>query len=190
MLPSGHLAAGYLVTTALLEIVNAHLTADQNSIVLFCGTISGALPDIDLAYYFFRGKIGKLNPNENHRLYITHAPILWLLLSAFFYALATTNFGRMLAASLFLGTWSHFALDSIEYGVPWLWPFYLERIAFKKEIINYHDTKAKFFKAHFYFATKTYPKMITFWIEVVIIIAALVLFFSTNTHLLSYLLIK
>lgn len=179
MLPSGHFAAGYLVTTALIKIANANLSTSQVGVVTLVGTLSGIAPDIDLAYYFFRQKKGKLKKDENHRFYLTHAPLLWLLLSLGIYQFGGTEFWHMIGLSVWAGSWSHFVLDSIEFGVPWLWPMSKKLIALKR-MSGSGNKSTEVIKSQWEFITKVYPTMVTSSLEILIIALALITFLTPH----------
>ncbi len=181
MLPSGHFAAGYLASTALIKIADTNLNSGQMNLIVLLGTFSAIAPDIDLIYYFIRKKQNKLKKNENHRFYPTHAPILWFVISLGIYLIGGNEFYRMVGLSVFIGSFSHFLLDSIEFGVPWLWPISKKLIAFRKM----PDPSSKdqgIIRSQFEFITKTYPKMLTSFIEVLIIASALIIFLTPHLN--------
>ncbi len=184
MLPSGHFAAGYLVSVALTKLADTSLTTSQINLITIVGTLVAVAPDIDLVYYFIRKKKGKLKKDESHRFYITHAPILWLILGLGIYFFNVDVFWKMIGLSIWIGSWSHFILDSIEFGIPWLWPISQKVFAFKKDIPETPDYGTQIIKSQWDFIINTYPKMITSFIEILII--AFALFTFLIPHLSAY----
>lgn len=69
-------------------------------------------PDIDVVYYYF------FNAQAGHRENITHTFLLYLILS-----LILLFFSSKAALAVFVGSFSHLLVDSLGYGVGWLWPF-------------------------------------------------------------------
>ena len=182
MLPSGHFAAGYLVTLALIKIAEVNLSTSQINLITLVGTISAIAPDIDLVYYFIRKKKGKLKKDESHRFYVTHAPILWLILGLGIYFFNVDEFWKMIGLSVWIGSWSHFILDSIEFGIPWLWPISNKVFAFKKDIPETPDYGTKIIKSQWNFIINIYPKMITSFIEILIITLAIFTFLAPHLN--------
>ena len=179
MLPSGHFAAGYLATTILIKVANTNLSTSQVGLITLIGTLSAVAPDIDKFYYLYRMKKGKLKKDENHRFYLTHAPFLWLLLGLGIYSLGGNEFWQMVGLSIWIGSWSHFILDSIEFGVPWLWPLSKKLLALKK-IPDPSSKETGIIKSEWEFITKIYPKMTTSFIEILIIAFALITFLTPH----------
>ena len=108
------------------------LTPHQYTILLVAGVLSGDLPDIDVIWYFLRNKTVGPEHLGNHRHYVTHAPIIWLVLGiivASISFLLGSLFWTTIGLMLWLGPWTHFLCDSIEYGVMWLWPISTKRYA-------------------------------------------------------------
>ncbi|MEI8337646.1 MAG: metal-dependent hydrolase [bacterium] len=180
MLPSGHFAAGYLVSLALIKIANANLNTNQVNLITVIGTLAAVAPDLDLVYYFIRKKKGKLKENESHRFYVTHAPILWLILGLGIYFVAQNDFYKMAGLAIWIGSWSHFVLDSIEFGVPWIWPISKKVFALKSDIPETPDYGTKIIRSQWNFIIKTYPKMITSFVEILIIAFALFTFLTPH----------
>ena len=179
MLPSGHFAAGYLISTALVKMTEANLSVSQSNIVILVGILGAIAPDIDLIYYFIRKKKGKLRKDESHRFYLTHAPLLWLLLGLGIYSVGKNDFWQMIGLVVWIGSWSHFILDSIEFGVPWFWPLSKKLIALKK-IPDIEIKNAGIIKSQWEFITKVYPRMMTSFVEVLIIAFALITFLTPH----------
>jgi hypothetical protein len=160
MLPPGHIAAGFLTAKAYENIFHPHVTAQQSTILLWLGALFGFAPDIDMFFAFF--KIGALKidtAKSDHRQFVTHSPLLWLLAGLLIASAGMVNkdsFIISIGMLLWLCSWSHFILDSIANKVEWLWPFSNKlygfndiqlHLKFKKNgFIGYWSA---FLKAHF-----------------------------------------
>ena len=125
MLPPGHIAAGYLVTRVLLATTHPALTPTDQNYLIWWGMFFSFAPDLDTFIVF--KKMGRFISSDkvNHRKFYSHAPVLWLIagLSIFLIALSRHNlvleyFGLL----VWFGSWAHFALDTIQCGIMWLWP--------------------------------------------------------------------
>ncbi len=181
MLPPGHIAGGYLTAYVLLNSLNtAFSPADTNQLLLL-GALIGAAPDVDMFYAFNKLKGFRLarvdEYDNNHRIFISHAPILWLIAGLLVFFLAGTIFWKIFGLLIWLGGWSHFVLDSLEWGVMWLWPFKKDvyALANKKYPAMVHDAKG-FIDYWFKYLFKDYAKHFTFYLEISVIVAALVVF--------------
>lgn len=152
------------------------------TILLVVGTIAGEGPDLDLVFMFFSRQSAKEKKPDDHRLYITHAPIVWLLFSFVITGggyLFGSAFVETLGLVIFAGSWSHFILDSIEYGIRWLWPFSNKRIYMKKEPetapIAGHEG---FISYNFNFLAKSYYRWLSFYVEISLTALALWIVFN------------
>ena len=129
MLPPGHLAAGYLVATAYESIFHPVLTPGQNKGLLWIGALAGFIPDIDMFFAFIKIKAWRIDSEKaDHRAFFTHYPIIWLIMSLAIFIIGKTLsnvFIQSISIVIFLGTLSHFILDSLDSGngIKWLWPF-------------------------------------------------------------------
>lgn len=115
----GHLPAGYLIGTTLVE----KLGVAKDSVNRFLGwCMVGALaPDIDLLYFYLFDQ-----RQHHHHTYFTHYPIVWagLLAIAFvWFRLAPKKSTAVLAVAFCLNGFVHLLLDSIVGDVWWLMPF-------------------------------------------------------------------
>lgn len=179
MLPPGHVAAGYLTAEVLLKFAHPQLSATQQNQLLWWGIFFGFAPDLDYFYVFFREHAFtvKDSSKNNHRRLISHAPILWLIVGLVIYFLSTDVYYKILGLLLWLASWSHFILDSIEDGVMWLWPISTKQFALRhpKNLIvedsNFFSHWVKFIKQY---ATQR----LSFIFEVLIILAALIVYFK------------
>src|SRR5258707_1017416 len=125
MLPPGHIAAGYLTAKVLLHFSHEGLTQVQQTRLVWWAIFFGFAPDLDMFLSFFKEKalvVKNVNKN-NHRRFYSHAPVLWLITGLMIYIFASTPYFKIFGLLLWLGAWSHFILDSIDYGIMWLWPF-------------------------------------------------------------------
>lgn len=182
MLPTGHVAAGYLTTLGLIKVLKPELAPAQIDQLLILGAFVGFAPDLDKFWFFFKNKNLLVSPEgvkKYHRSYFTHAPVVWLVAGLAIYFFSTSAYGKLLGLTFWLSGWSHFILDSIEYGVIWLWPLsdklYALKDAGKKTFIiedrNFFRHSLKFL---YFYATKS----ISFYLEVLIIITSLIVFFN------------
>ena len=174
MLPPGHIAAGFLTAKALLHFSHNHLSADQQTQLLWWGIFFSFAPDLDSFITFAKERSFTVRSPEknNHRQFISHAPILWLIAGLAIYFFSSSEYFRILGLLLWLCSWSHFILDSIEYGIMWLWPFNKEKWALKDRgqdvvisgngFLNYWINFLKFYITRW-----------TFYAEVIILITVL-----------------
>ncbi len=178
MLPPGHIAAGFLTAKALLHFSHASLTAAQQNNLLWWGMFFGFIPDWDTFVTFAREKAFVVrNPEKNdHRNYISHAPVLWMIAGLLVYILASSEYWKMWGLLLWLGSWSHFLLDSIEYGIMWLWPFTKKRFALRESVSIKVNISTTGFFGYWLEFLKAYSKVVTFYIEFFVIILAIVIF--------------
>lgn len=180
MLPPGHVAAGYLVAKALLVLAHPALTEAQQQYLLLWGMFFGFAPDLDMFFSFFKMKKFVVSEGVNHRKFFSHAPILWFCGSLVIFVggvLGHSLFLQYLGIVAWLGSWSHFFFDAIQYGVMWLWPWNKEPLAiFDKEIES--DIPPQDFLPFWVKQVKWYMTRlaITFITEVVLIILALAVY--------------
>jgi hypothetical protein len=181
MLPSGHIAAGYLVTRGFLAWTHPALSVLEQDHLIWWGMFFSFAPDLDTFAVFAKAKRFISTGNINHRKFFSHAPILWMLLGLLI------SFGGWLGHSLFweyagivawLGSWSHFVLDTIQSGVMWLWPFRKHQIALKDAGLS-GDLPADDFIPYWINFMKFYATegTLSFSLEIVTILVALVVFF-------------
>jgi hypothetical protein len=179
MVLPGHIAGGYLATKALLTFAHPAFSATQITWLYVIGIISGEIPDIDLIWFYFVHKFNLANKLDNHRDYVTHWPLLWLVICLLIVAFASilhSPFFSFIGWAILTGTWSHFILDTIEYGVQWLAPFHKKRYAFfvAKEIPNVEIHKrVGSIPFYFEYLYKIYVKNISFYVEIAIVLLAI-----------------
>ncbi|HVY67829.1 MAG TPA: metal-dependent hydrolase [Patescibacteria group bacterium] len=177
MLPPGHIAAGFLTAEALLKIAKPDLPAAELRHLLWWGVFFGFAPDLDMFYWFLKSRAFKMDPRAgNHRQYLSHAPVLWLAAGLIIYAAAPSDYVRMIGLLLWLGSWSHFLLDSIEYGIMWLWPLSTKRFALKSTDGILAEPEGKFFD-YWRKVVKSYSASLSFYLELLVVLAAVTAYF-------------
>lgn len=179
MLPPGHIAAGYLTGYALLNIVKPDLPVDQLQQLLWWGTFFGFAPDFDNFIAFAKVKSWWYRRNVDngiHRKFYSHVPVLWLVAGLLVYIFSGDVYWKTVGLMLWLGSWSHFILDSIEYGVMWLWPFNSEVWALKDRGIK-REISANGFLQYWWSFLKYYTSRWTFYCEIFIILITFIIYF-------------
>lgn len=179
MLPTGHIAAGYLASLGVANLL-AHKfnPLDDPSLIVF-GTLIAAAPDLDLFYKFWRVRrfyFDKDSDNEKttHRRLISHAPLLYLSLAAVAFFLGN-EFVKALSIMFLAGTWSHFILDSSGYGIPWLYPF-SDKLFTLKPINEETRSNGTNFTDYWIRFLGFYSRRPEFYLEILIIITAVIVF--------------
>lgn len=176
MVLPGHLAGGYLATRALLSLSHAAFTPTQITALLIIGTLAGDGPDIDLLWFSFKHRILRIEEEDDHREYITHAPIFWLVLSLIIVGigyLAGSQFTEFIGWAILGGSWSHLIFDSIEYGVIWLWPFSKKRYCLRNVTEPEDLGEQGSIRRYWNYIVRVYPTRITFYAEILIFLIAL-----------------
>ncbi len=181
MLPTGHLAGGYLVSASALQILEAVYHIPNETLFLVIGLTASVIPDLDEFAAFakiggFIGGDGKIS----HRKFFTHAPILHAVLAStlFIAGLFGGNLWIQIAALMYLlGTMTHFFLDSFAYGIMWLWPFTKKVYAFRLRERNLNIQTREFFPYWITFL-KLYARDPVAWAEIAIIAAAVIVYFK------------
>jgi Predicted membrane-bound metal-dependent hydrolase (DUF457). len=114
-----HLPSGYLMSIALLERIK-HLPVPA-SMVILAGMLGALAPDFDLSYFYLVDQ-----RQTHHHRYVTHWPLLWLVLaavSAVWLRCSRESRGAVLALVFCLGSLLHIVLDSFVGDIWWLAPF-------------------------------------------------------------------
>jgi hypothetical protein len=180
MLPTGHIAAGFLTAKLTIALIDPQLNISETNTLLLAGAFFGFVPDLDMFYAFFKAR-GFTIPGTkiNHRAYLTHRPLVWLAASIILYILSPSEFIKILAIIMWLGSWSHFVLDSLQVGIMWLWPFSNKFYALKDPGIKEDNRTKGFFNYWFTYLTHFYPKKFTstFILELVILSATAIFIF-------------
>jgi membrane-bound metal-dependent hydrolase YbcI (DUF457 family) len=185
MLPPGHLAGGFLTATAVLKIIKPDLSQEQISQLLGWGMFFSFAPDLDTFVSFIKEHTWFVkNPQNNHRKFISHAPLLWLAGGLLVYFFSADVYWKIAGLLLWLCSWSHFLLDSVEYGIMWLWPFNKDVFAIRNRERDFSIQSLNFF-GYWWTYLKLYAGTLTFYIEISIIIVAIILFFSNHYPLIT-----
>jgi len=179
MVLPGHLSGGYLATGAVLSLFSLPLSSAEINALYIIGTIAGEIPDIDLFAFYFEKKKDSHSSNDTHREYLTHTPFFWLIFSSIislFGLIFSSSFVMILGLIVFVGTISHFILDSIDYGIVWFSPFYKKRFAiFEMKPIEVKSENEVIGSLSYYwnYLQSAYLKQVTFYAEVLITIIAI-----------------
>lgn len=171
MVLPGHLAGGYLATRALLSLTHATFSSTKTTALLIIGTLAGDGPDIDLFWYSFKHRVLKSQVKDDHREYVSHAPLLWLavcLVIALIGLLVGSVFTEFIGLAILVGSWSHLILDSVEHGVMWLWPLSSKLFSVSSHRDPEVPGEPGSVRAYWNFIVKAYPKRITFWLEIIV----------------------
>lgn len=185
MLPPGHIAAGYLTAYSLLRLVGYNFDIQQTNQLLFWGMFFGFVPDMDMFIAFIRVRGFSINANKSdHRKFITHAPLVWLAAGLAVYFLTSSPFTKFIGLMILVGVGSHLFLDTLQYGIMWLWPFSKRLYAFKdrgEKITQPSSEYRGFFSYWLEFARLYMTKVkLSFYFEIAIIITAILVY----THVL------
>ncbi len=182
MLPPGHIAAGYLVGELVVHTLGINLPQQQKVQLVLWATFFGFAPDLDMFYAFFKERAFVINKEKiDHRTYITHRPLSWLLLGLIIWVFAPSHNWQLVGMLAWFGGWSHMVLDSIQYGVPWLWPLNTKLYAMCDTGKKLRNPNTHFWKYWFEFVRLyTQHFFLTLVLEAVVIFTALVVFYSTH----------
>jgi hypothetical protein len=124
MLPFGHLAAGYLLSEGYLTLVRPAVSSSEAPRLAALGVFSSFAPDLDMFVAFYKEKkFIHTGAKKDHRFYLSHAPLLWLVFGLTVALMGRNVFWHHAGALIIIGSWSHFLLDSTDVGVRWLYPF-------------------------------------------------------------------
>lgn len=173
MLPPGHIAGAYLLTSAVLTLTYPPVSPEQMGILLAVGTFFGFAPDLDLFYGFAKNKTMTASDDTfDHRTFLSHAPIFWLIPGVVLFFFMPDPFWKEVGLLSWLGSWSHFLLDSIEGGVMWLWPWRKKRYALLPEGKGYVNSEKRFFPFWIGFFRWYIKTFVSIWVELGLIITA------------------
>jgi len=171
MLPPGHIAAGFLTSLAVVKLLKPDLSPVELQHMLYWGMFFGFSPDFDNFIAFAKVKAWwykKDVDNGIHRKFYSHVPILWLVAGLAVYFASESVYWKQVGLLLWLGSWSHFILDSLEYGVMWLWPFNKELWALKDRGVS-RGIPANSFIGYWISFLKYYITRWTFYCELLIL---------------------
>lgn len=177
MLPTGHIAGGYLITKAATKLLRYNFSKVELRRLYWLGMFMGFVPDLDMFYAFY--KSGSLTINHlvaDHRTYLPHTPVLWLILGLLIFTASKKPFTKAVGIVVWLGAWSHLMLDSFEHGVRWFWPitdklYALQTVNHRIIDVDRSDFFAYWFNFLGWYATHS----VTFYFEIIIIIAAIII---------------
>ncbi|MBI2355608.1 MAG: metal-dependent hydrolase [Candidatus Doudnabacteria bacterium] len=167
MLPPGHIAGGFLAG----KIASQFIPGFNEPQYLGLAAFFGFFPDLDFFLAFLKLKKFISSENINHRKFVTHAPLVYLLIFVIWYLLFPEQ--QLLAVAFLLGTWSHFIIDSFSAdGVQWLYPFSKKSYGFSFDRkIEVHEQN---FSRHWLQFIKDYTKVLSFKVEIILILAAII----------------
>jgi inner membrane protein len=154
-----HLPAGYIGACLL-----THGSAPEQRRSLFAPFLIGSvLPDVDMLYFYLVD-----HGRHLHHQYWTHLPVFWLAALAGLLLMALLLSSRRLAlagSSLVAGVFLHLLLDTPFAGIAWLYPF-SDHSFYLVSIPATRSWWVWSFVFHW-----------SFWFEIVICIAAVILYF-------------
>lgn len=175
MLPPGHIAGAYLTTTLALLLIQPAVTSHQQWMLLLIGIFFGIAPDFDFFYGFIKYRRWTASEDVfDHRQFLSHAPLIWLFTGLLVSLIAANPFWKFFGLLIWIGSWTHFALDSVEQGVKWFWPFSQKTYALRSQkIINRYITKERRFFPFWIGMVKHYAQTsVVFYCEIAVIIIA------------------
>lgn len=177
MLPPGHIAGAYLATSVVLALIDPAVSHEQLTILLWIGIFFGFAPDLDFFYGFIKHRTLTASEEKfNHRIFLSHAPVLWLIAGIAIAFIVTDPFWKTVGSLVWIGSWSHFILDSIEGGVMWLWPWKKKQYALIPDHEKFITKEKRFFPFWISF-TKWYAMtFVSFWLELGVIASAAYVF--------------
>lgn len=184
MLPSGHLASGYLSGTLLATWLPGLVQDDSRQIFIALVALFAVIPDLDEFWVF--AKIGRAIGSKagfNHRKLLTHTPLLHLLIAVLIFALGAIAQNQLVVQISFaylLGTMMHLFFDSFAYGVMWLWPFSKKLFAFRRAGVNIEIPPDLKLRNYWIAFLKVYVKDTVFVLEILLIILAVNVFVSSS----------
>lgn len=177
MLPPGHIAGGYLTAYTFLQLTHSNLAPEQTQTLLALGAIFGFAPDLDWFRAFVKVESFTIQGNKvSHRKFFSHAPLVWLAIGLCIFFLAHDEFTKYIGLIIWLGSWSHFVLDSIEYGVMWLWPFSNRLLGLKKLGADDNIQGPHFWRYWWNFLVH-YSTETSFYLEIIVILIFIASFF-------------
>ncbi|MDE2311631.1 MAG: metal-dependent hydrolase [Patescibacteria group bacterium] len=166
-----------MAAEVLLKSTKPDLSAEQLRLLVWWGVFFSFAPDLDNFAAFAKIHAWWYKPgmdNTIHRKFLTHVPLLWLAAGLLIALAAPNTYVRYFGLMVWLGSWTHFALDSIDYGVMWLWPFNKKVWALRNRGIRPSVNGKNFFDYWWNFI-KLYVKSWTFYAEVLILLITLII---------------
>lgn len=114
----GHIPVGYFISRYLIKKFNQPL----NKKWLGLGISAALVPDLDYIYWIFSN-----SQNNTHRGYITGYPLFYLALfivSLIGYLIIKKRWLKFTIVLVFINIFFHFCLDTVFYGIKWLYPIF------------------------------------------------------------------
>ena len=177
MLPPGHVAGGYLVGYAFVRFIEPSLAIEEGRLLIFLAMTAAFAPDLDMFFSFFKvGGMRLATQSANHRLLFTHTPFFWIIVGTVtFFVLGATAMAARIAFVITVGACSHLLLDSIQYGIRWIYPFSKRLYSIRDQGVEF-DLPAEGFIAHWIHFLRVYAERftLTFILEIVLILCALI----------------
>lgn len=172
------MAGGFLATYGLLKVAKPDLVPAQIEQLLWLGMFFGFAPDLDYFLSFVKEKawIIRDTGSNSHRKFPTHAPAFWMAAGLIIYFFAQSTFVKFVGLTMWLASWSHFLIDTVESGIMWLWPFRRKRFALIKAD-DYRPSDMNFF-GYWWGFVKLYIRSASFYLEIAIILSALAVVYS------------
>jgi|GEM_PF-1659626 len=179
MMPYDHAAVGYLFSFLLLRIAHAALLPEQINFLLLWGLFWAVAVDWDMIVSALMLKSLKMQDKVSHRRFFTHTPIFGLVIGLTMYFFSGSLYGQYFALVFLAAFASHMVVDSIEIGIMWFWPFSRKQyFLFDCNSSSDPYLKENFFMFHIKMFRNVYMKMKTFYVGIVTVIIALIVFFT------------
>lgn len=182
MILPGHLAAGYVVSQLVINTASPEIMAYSIPLSIL-GAVSGVLPDLDHLLVYFRHRKDKPeeykdagSKHEDHRDFISHTPLFWIVLGAIAYAFAGwagSEISQIVSMIIAGGAISHLLMDCIEHGVKLLWPFSQRKYCLYDEPEDFIPERPGSVSYHWKMITKFYPRKKLFYIEILVSLSVL-----------------
>lgn len=169
-----------MTAEALLKITQPALTPTEYQQLVLWGMFFSFAPDLDTFLAFLKVKAFWYRPGTDssvHRKFYSHVPLFWMIAGLLVFFLAGSAYWQNVGLLLWLCSWSHFILDSIEFGVMWFWPISKNLWALKGRGVKMQISSGSFW-GYWVSFLKIYRHRITFYLEVLIIILALIIHFK------------
>lgn len=179
MMPYDHAAAGYVFAFALLKILDPALPVDQINSLLLWSLFWAVAVDWDMVISASMLRSLRMRNAVSHRRFLTHTPIFGLAIGLTMYFLADSLYGQYFALVFLAAYASHMVVDSIEIGIMWLYPFSKKQYyLFESNTDSDPYLKENLFMFYVKMFRNVYMRMKTFYVGIVTVIVALILFFS------------
>jgi len=126
MRPQGHIAAGYLVSQAVIGLMAA--PAEEQLALTILGIAAGIFPDLDVLYYFARKKKLIFDDDFVHHHWVSHTFPPYFLAALLFYLARPANAAAAFlhaGITAFSSVIVHLLLDMVGSGdgIMIAWPF-------------------------------------------------------------------